>query len=109
MLQMGLLQSFHKEPVPCEPQTPRGWELLSLQDVWEGLRFMAGGTRGAVGLHGLQIGSVWFYIPAFMSSAGEGTAWFRKIYDAGSYDKCFSATFSLFFLLCKQLSSACQS
>lgn len=63
-------------------------------------------------LERLQIGAVWFYIPPFMSSAGEGTAWFLKIYDVGSFQKMFLCNFFslffFFFLLCKQLPNACQ-
>lgn len=122
-LQLGLLRSFRKEPVPCEPQTPRGWELLWLQNGWEGLIYgrshtMSCGAARARGfppnpwerseLERLQVGSVWFYIPAFTGSAGEGTAWFLKIYDVGSFEKMFLCCFFSFFLLCKRLPSACQ-
>lgn len=55
-------------------------------------------------LEKLQIGAAWCSIPAFMSSAGEGTAWFPKIYDVGSFEKMFLCNFFFF----KQFPNACQ-
>lgn len=61
-------------------------------------------------LERLQIGAAWFYIPVFMSSAGEGTAWLPKIYDVGSFEKMFLCNFFSFsFIFALQATSQCLS